>query len=139
MILSSYMDVSINKLQRLNVLGDMRIWYASDIISANLYATIVSSYGMPIKSIMNIDSKSENVLVQDILEDIPDAKLIIIELTYFPHIHCRIDKPELLKNDNDNFSKDILAQIDSKEPGIPVIIVNANVPFTGIKHIVPKD
>lgn len=139
MILSSYMDVSIHELQRLNILGDMRIWYASDIISANLYATIASSYGMPIKNIMDIDSKSENVLVQDILEDIPDARLIIIELTYFPHIHCRVGKPELLKNDNDKFAKDILAQIDSKEPGIPVIIVNANIPFTGIKRIVPKD
>lgn len=72
---------------------------------------------------------------QKILKKNPDAKLLVIDLSNFPQINCSVDNRDqrkMHKNSQDKFSKDIIKELDSKEPGIPTIIVNINIPFTGL-------
>lgn len=134
--------VSINKLEFIKNKGSFQVWQAVDVSSTDASVALSVAMGTDIKTISDIDSKSTKFLIKEVLNKNQNAKLIVIDLSKFPLVICGIDKRDqrqLHKNSNDKFSNDVLQELDSKEPGIPVIIVNVNIPFTGLKRVPIND
>ena len=132
----------INRLEFIEHNGTSQLWQAVDVYSTNPIIATSVAMGMNIETIVDIDTKSIIFLARKVLDKNPDAKLLIIDLSKFPLIVCGIDKRDQHKiheNSQDKFSRDILKELDSKKRGIPTIIVNINIPFTGLKRIPVED
>lgn len=129
----------INKLDFVEDNGKSQTWQVVDVVSTNPKIATSVAMGIHIKTVTEIDADSIKFLVKKILNKNPDAKLLVIDLSNFPQINCCVDgrdQRKMHKDSKDKFSKDLLKELDSKEPGIPTIFVNINIPFTGLMRII---
>lgn len=119
--------------------GGILVYRATECISTSAKVSAVTSVGIKLRpnDLTEVNWEYEvnscNAALQ--LKGSTDHRYVCIDLTSYPIIRTRV-VPEVPKPSDDRFNNDIYnVYTDLKANECVLVIVNSNVPFTGLKRL----